>query len=114
MSRVSLFVKTDLAPNGESRTGLSHSEIVTSVDLIPTFDSFVVLWFCGLAASLCSRRKQWERWYVKETQSVQGMQTVESVLEHHCKRQNIRVTRHCCVRSWRQTVCSCTDAQWPD
>ena len=73
MSRVSLFVKTELVPNGESRTGLSHSDIVTSVDLIPTFDSFVVL------VSLCSRRKQWERWYVKETKSVQGMQTEESV-----------------------------------
>ena len=47
MSRVSLFVKTDLLPNGESRTGLSHSDIFTSVDLIPTFDSFVVLWFSG-------------------------------------------------------------------
>ena len=42
MSRVSLFVKTDLVPNGESRSGLSHSHTVTSVDLIPTFDSFVV------------------------------------------------------------------------
>ena len=40
MSRVSLFVKTDLVPNGESRTGLSHSHTVTSVDLIPAFDSF--------------------------------------------------------------------------
>ena len=108
MSRVSLFVKTDLVPNGESRTGLSHSDIVTSVDLIPTFDSFVVL------VSLCSRRKQWERWYVKETKSVQGMQTEESVFGHWCKRQNIRVTRQRCTRSWRQTVCSCTDAQWPD
>ena len=45
MTRESLFVKTDLVPNGESRTGLSHSDIVTSVDLIPAFDIFVVLWF---------------------------------------------------------------------
>ena len=104
MTRESLFVKTDLVPNGESRTVLSHSDIVTSVDLIPAFDSFVVL------VSLCSRREQWERWHLKETQSKQGMQTVESVLGHRCKRQNIRVTRHCCMRSWRQTVRSCTDA----
>ena len=40
MTRESLFVKTDLVPNGESRIGLSHSDTVTSVDLIPAFDGF--------------------------------------------------------------------------
>ena len=64
-------------PNGESRTGLSHSDIVTSVDLIPTFDSFVVLWFSGQSLQQAKTVGTVVR---ERNQKRAGMQTVESVL----------------------------------